>query len=106
MRIEPRVVQLILAFLAGAVVAVLVATITGAWNGTSTPAMLNTAAIETTIQRSLLTQHRLTSTVKCPNEVTRNAGVVFYCSATSRRRRYSVVVTETNDRGHVTYVVA
>lgn len=106
MQIESRAVQLILAFLTGAVVVALVATIIGAWNRTSTPALLNTAAIETTIERSLLTQHHLTSTVKCPNHVTQNAGAVFYCSARGRQRRYSIVVTETNDMGHVTYVVA
>ena len=106
MRLQSRVVQLILAFLAGAVVVLLVATITGAWNGTSKPAMLNTAAIKTAIQRLLVTQHHLTSTVKCPDEVPQKADVVFYCSATNKQRRYLVVVTETNDSGHVTYALA
>ena len=105
MSTESRVVQLTLAFLAGAVAVLLVATITGAWNGTSTPVMLNTATIETAIQRSLLTEHHLASTVKCPDEVSQSAGVVFYCSATGKQRRYSVMVTETNNSGHVTYVV-
>ena len=106
MHFESRVVQLILAFLVSAVVVLLVATITGAWNGTSRPVMLNTAAIKTAIQRLLVTQHHLTSTVRCPDEVLQKAGAVFYCHAANKQRRYLVVVTETNDGGHVTFALA
>lgn len=86
-------------------VVLLAVTIAGVWNGTSTPVILSAAPIEASIKRTLLTQRHLSSTVSCPDDVIQKAGVTFYCYATVKDRRYPVMVTETNNLGHVTYVV-
>lgn len=93
------------AFAAGAVVVVLVAIIAGLWNRTSTPATLDTEAIARSIELTLLTQRHLASTVSCPIDIDRQAGLVFDCTATVKQNRYPVIVTETDGNGHVTYVV-
>lgn len=43
--------------------------------------------------------------VSCPVNIVQRAGVVFDCEATVRGRRFPVVVTEADGKGHVVYVV-
>lgn len=100
-----RVVQLVLAFVAGAGVLAVVAIAAGWWNGTSAPVILNTIRVERSIESSILAQRHLSSTVSCPVNIVQKAGVVFNCVATVGRRQFQVVVTETDGNGHVVYVV-
>lgn len=64
---------------------------------------LGTAAIERAIAQSILAQHDLRTHVECPREVRREAGVIFKCTARLDVGAYPILVTETNDRGHVSY---
>jgi ABC-type phosphate/phosphonate transport system ATPase subunit len=100
-----RAIPFVLAFLAGAAAMALVAVIAGLWNGTSSPVILNTERVERSIEASILAQRHLASMVSCPVNIVQKAGVVFNCQATVRGRQFSVVVTETDGNGHVTYVV-
>jgi hypothetical protein len=61
--------------------------------------------VERSIEASILAQRHLAATVSCPVNVVQKAGVVFDCVATVRGRRFTVVVTETDGKGHVVYVV-
>jgi hypothetical protein len=70
--------------------------------GSSTPT-LNTGAVERAVAQSILTQRHLYATVGCPSKVPRKAGLVFTCTASLNVGTYPVLVTETNDRGHVRY---
>jgi Domain of unknown function (DUF4333) len=70
--------------------------------GTSGPT-LKTATYERAIAASILAQHHLTATVRCPPEVPRKAGVTFTCTASLDAGTYPVSVTETNNSGHVEY---
>jgi Domain of unknown function (DUF4333) len=100
-----RTFELVLAFVGGAAVLALVAVLAGWWNGTSTPVILNTDRVERSIEASILSQRHLASMVSCPVNIVQKAGVVFDCQATVRGRQFPVMVTETDGRGHVTYVV-
>lgn len=100
-----RALTLALAFLAGASVLALVALGAGWWNRTSTPVILNTDRVASSIQASIRSQRHLASTVSCPVNIIQKAGVVFDCAATVRGHQFSVVVTETDSKGHVVYVV-
>jgi hypothetical protein len=70
--------------------------------GKSAP-KLNTATIERAVAASILTQHHLYTTVRCPSNVARKAGVAFTCTANLNVGTYPVLVTETNGSGHVRY---
>ena len=94
-----------LAFIAGAGVIALVAVAAGLWNGKTSPVILNTERVERAIESSIVQQRHLSSSVSCPVNIVQKAGVVFSCQATVRGRVFSVVVTETDSSGHVTYVV-
>ena len=100
-----RVLQLALAFIAGAGVLAAVAALAGLWNRTSTPVILNTVKVERSVEASILSQRHLASTVSCPVNIIQKAGVVFYCVATVSGRRFPVVVTQEDSDGHVVYVV-
>jgi hypothetical protein len=100
-----RVLELVLAFGAGAGVLAAVAALAGWWNGTSTPVILNTDRVASSIQASILSQRHLASAVSCPVNIVQKAGVVFDCVATVGKHQFSVVVTQTDSRGHVVYVV-
>jgi hypothetical protein len=104
-RVRLRVLELLLAFLAGAGVLAVVAIAAGWWNGTSAPVILNTIRVERSVEASILAQRHLSSTVSCPVNIVQKAGVVFNCVATVGRRQFQVVVTETDNNGHVVYVV-
>lgn len=70
--------------------------------GKSAP-KLNTVTVEHAVAASILTQHHLYTTVRCPPTVARKAGVTFTCTASLDAGTYPVLVTETNDSGHVRY---
>lgn len=70
--------------------------------GSSTP-RLNTAAINRAIAGSILAQHHLHATVKCPSNTPRKTGLAFTCTASLNVGTYPIVVTETNGSGHVRY---
>jgi len=100
-----RVLVLVSVFAAGAGVMAAVAVLAGWWNGTSTPVILDTVKVERSIEASIRSQRRLQSRVSCPVNIVQKAGVVFDCVATVGRRRFTVVVTQTDGDGHVVYVV-
>ena len=95
----------LLAFIAGAGVMALVALAAGLWNGRTSPVILNTDRVERAIETSIHQQRHLSSSVSCPVNIIQKSGVVFTCQATVGRRVFSVIVTETDSSGHVTYVV-
>lgn len=70
--------------------------------GTSKPA-LKTVTVERAIAASILAQHHLYATVRCPPTVPKKAGTVFTCTASLDVGTYPVTVTETNDSGHFSY---
>lgn len=100
-----RAIELVVAFLCGAAVLALVALIAGLWNGTSTPVILNTDRVARAIESSIREQRHLASRVSCPVNIVQQRGVVFNCQATVAARQFSVVVTEVDGDGHVTFVV-
>jgi Domain of unknown function (DUF4333) len=104
-RMKRTSLWLVLAFLAGAGAMALVAVVAGLWNETSHPVILDTERVERAIEASILAQRHLASSVSCPDNVVQKTGVVFSCQATVSGRVFSVVVTETDGNGHVTYVV-
>jgi hypothetical protein len=104
-RMRTRVLELVLAFIGGAAVLAVVAVAAGLWNRTSTPVILNTDKVASSIQASISSQRHLASTVSCPVNIVQKAGVVFDCVATVGRHRFTVVVTQTDGNGHVVYVV-
>jgi hypothetical protein len=69
----------------------------------SRTATLNTAAVERAAQASILTEHNLHTTVRCPAKVPQKAGFVFTCTASLDVGTYPVVVIETSGSGHVRY---
>jgi Domain of unknown function (DUF4333) len=103
--VRNRAFELILAFVSGAAVLAVVATIAGWWNGTSIRVILNTERVERSIEASILSQRHLMSMVSCPVNIVQKAGVVFDCEAIVRGRQFPVVVTEADGKGHVAYVV-
>lgn len=100
-----QVVELAAAFLAGAALLAVIALIAGWWNGTSNPVILNTNRVERAIETSIREQRHLASRVSCPVNIVQERGVVFNCFASVRGRQFSVVVTEVDGDGHVTFVV-
>jgi len=66
--------------------------------------ILNIAAVERAIRRSILSQRHLRSTMTCPAAVIQQAGVRFTCTATVNGRRYPFEVTEIDGNGHVRYL--
>ena len=105
MPVRRRVLELLLAFIAGAGALAGVALVSGWWSGTSAPVILNTIRVERAIESSILAQRHLASRVSCPVNIVQKAGVVFDCVATVGQRQFQVVVTETDGNGHVVYVV-
>ena len=100
-----KAIPYVLAFVAGAAAMALIALIAGLWHSSSTRVILNTERVERSIEASILAQRHLASMVSCPVNIVQKAGVVFNCQATVRGRQFTVVVTETDGNGHVTYVV-
>lgn len=104
MSVRARVLALSLAFIAGAGALALVALVAGLWSQ-SAPVILNTLRVESSIEASIRAQRHLSSSVSCPVNIVQQSGVVFNCVATVHHHQFRVVVTETNDDGHVVYVV-
>src|SRR5271157_1760110 len=78
---------------------------------TTTTKPVNTAAVASSIEASILKERHLHSTVVCPTSVTTEVGKTFECVATSTSTKAPFVVTKTpfvvtiqNTRGYVTYV--
>ncbi len=71
--------------------------------GASTPT-LSVGPVERAIAASILAQHHLRTTVRCPTDAPRRAGFAFTCKAELDVGAYPVLVTETNARGHVRYL--
>jgi hypothetical protein len=70
--------------------------------GASEPT-LSVVPVERAIAASILAQHHLHATVRCPTNAPRQAGFAFTCMAELDVGAYPVLVTETNARGHVRY---
>jgi hypothetical protein len=64
---------------------------------------LSTASIERAIAQSIVAERDARTHVECPRKVRREAGVIFKCTAQLEVGAYPVLVTETNDGGHVSY---
>lgn len=105
MRVRLRIIGLVLSFVAGAGVLAAVAVLAGWWSRTSDPVILNTIRVESAIEQSIKTQRHLSSNVSCPVNIVQKAGVVFKCIASVGGKQFDVVVTETDGKGHVVYVV-
>lgn len=99
--VEQRVKTLRRVRLFGLVVTMLAAPSISAC-GSSTPT-LSVVPVERAIAASILTQHRLHATVRCPANTPLKTGFVFACTAKLDVGAYPVLVTETNARGHVRY---
>ncbi len=76
----------------------------------STKTNLDVTRVEKSIEKSILSQRHLTSSVVCPSAVPQEAGKTFECVATTRTTTKPVktgkttfVVTEQNSKGYVTY---
>jgi hypothetical protein len=88
-----------------AVAAVLLVAATLSACGSSRPQILNTEGVERAIERSILQERKLQSTVSCPSGVEKKKGLVFRCTATLRNGAVTpFVVTEDNADGAVHYV--
>lgn len=70
--------------------------------GSSAPT-LSVVPVERAIAASILAQHRLHATVRCPANAPLKTGFVFACTAMLDVGAYPILVTETNARGHVRY---
>lgn len=77
--------------------------------GSSAPKNLDTAKVERAIERSIMTQRHLASTVACPEKVRQEPGK-FACIATTispkthRQVKTPFLVTVHNDKGWVSYI--
>ncbi len=90
----------------GWLAALLVAGVAAGCGSSSAPrVVLDTKRVELSVQAAILQQRHLPASVSCPDNVQQKQGVRFTCFATVHRRRYPVLVNETNGSGHVTYIV-
>jgi hypothetical protein len=64
---------------------------------------LDTGGIERAIAASILSQHKLHTTVVCPAHVALEQGHTFTCTARLQAGTYPVTVSETDAHGHVRY---
>lgn len=72
--------------------------------GTTTGgAALNTAKVESAIQKSILKQRGVQAQVSCPANVEQKKGIVFSCDAVVDSNTTEFTVTQTDDEGHVHY---
>lgn len=73
--------------------------------GSSDVVILNTETVERAIEQSVLTQRHLRANVTCPSGVHQQKGLTFNCTALlPHGARTTFRVTQTDDKGHVTYV--
>lgn len=67
--------------------------------------ILNTETVERAIEQSILSQRHITAHVTCPSGVHQQKGLTFDCTALlPRGGQTRFRVTETDDKGHVSYV--
>jgi hypothetical protein len=66
-------------------------------------ATIGTAHIEEAIRASILAEHSVRTSVRCPPTVPRRAGETFTCLAHLEAGSYPVTVTETSNSGEVRY---
>lgn len=71
--------------------------------GRSSMANLSAIGIEHAVESAIAQQRGLRTTVLCPSKIPQRAGYVFTCSAQLNAGAYPVMVTETDDHGHVRY---
>jgi hypothetical protein len=69
----------------------------------SSSSTLATAPVENAISGSILRLHNIRTTVHCPSNVQRKAGVAFTCAANVEVGSYPIYVTETNSSGRVRF---
>jgi len=65
---------------------------------------LNSQTVELAIKQAIHKQRKLTATVSCPSPILQQAGLVFTCTATTKRGTSAFTVTETDSQGHVEVV--
>lgn len=68
-----------------------------------TQATLNTVTVERAIASSILAQRHLHTTVSCPSDTPRKAGLRFTCTASLEVGTYRVSAREINGAGRVRY---
>jgi hypothetical protein len=68
------------------------------------PVVLNTEAVERSIEHDIQAQRNLAADVSCPVNVEQKKGNAFSCFATVRGKRSEFLVKQTDSDGHVTYV--
>jgi hypothetical protein len=66
--------------------------------------VLDVARVQTAIRLQIRKKLHLEAHVKCPKPVLQKTGIVFKCSATTKRGTMPFTVTEINNYGRVTYV--
>jgi len=76
------------------------AALLGACGGSPT---LDIAMVEHAAAASILAQHHMRVTVRCPEGVPERSGFTFWCSADLEVGSYPLLVTETNGAGGVRY---
>jgi hypothetical protein len=75
-----------------------------ACGGGSPKVILNTERVERAIEASIKTQRHLTAAVTCPVNIEQKKGNNFTCFATVNGKSYPFRVTQTDGKGHVTYI--
>ena len=65
--------------------------------------ILDIASVERSIERSILEQRHLRSSVTCPAHVLQQAGITFVCTATVNGQPHPFNVVEVDGRGRVRY---
>jgi len=85
-------------------VACLLAAIAGCGDSAPAKKVLNTEAVERSIEKSIKEQRKLDSSVTCPVNIEQKKGNDFTCFADVKGKRFEFKVTQTDDDGHVTYV--
>jgi hypothetical protein len=68
------------------------------------PTILNTEKVERDIEQSIREQRQLSSRVSCPAGVEQKKDAKFECTATLKKGTNVFTVTQTDDKGNVTYV--
>jgi hypothetical protein len=65
--------------------------------------LLNTAKVAAAIQRSISSQRKVSTTVRCPSDIPMQRGLPFICTATSANGRHTEFDVTQTAGGHVTY---
>jgi hypothetical protein len=88
----------------GALIGVLAAGLAVTACGSSAaPTTIDSARVESAIERSSLDQRGVHASVTCPADVRQKKGVGFSCTAVAGRTRTRFVVSQLDGSGHVRY---